>query len=171
MRSRQWISFVPCSEYYSGSSWLDFYMIQGSSSRHGLDYDMTTLVTHDYNNRIVKPTMTAENYYESGTTQQPPDDQRRSLYLSVFALWDLPASRSFLSRIPDQSLIVCGQGQSVASHIQPRETVRLALLMQHTSWRISIPPPPSRLIQERSPATGSMRGGLALPPDEVGPSR
>jgi hypothetical protein len=30
---------------------------------------MTTLVTHDYNNSIVKPTMIAENYYESGTTQ------------------------------------------------------------------------------------------------------
>jgi hypothetical protein len=155
-----------CSEYYSGAPWLDFYMIQGSSSRHGLDYDMTTLVTHDYNNRIVKPTMIAENYYESGTTQ-PPEDQRRGLYLSVFAgafgyayghdaLWQMTphtakkwmlngwppgvskwtnaldtravaqlhymrgllASRPFLSRIPDQSLIISGQGQSVASRIQ-----------------------------------------------------
>ncbi len=155
-----------CSEYYSGSPWLDFYMIQGSSSRHGLDYDMTALVTHDYNCKIVRPTMVAENYYESGT-MQPPADQRRSLYLSVFAgafggayghnaLWqmaphaaenwmlddwppgvptwkdalhtravkqlhyirDLLYSRPFFTRIPDQSLIVSGQGQRIADRIQ-----------------------------------------------------
>jgi hypothetical protein len=155
-----------CSQYYSGSPWLDFYMIQGSSSRHGLDYDMTTLVTHDYTCAIVKPTMVAENYYESGTTQ-PPAEQRRSLYLSVFAgasgyayghdaLWqmaphtaekwmldDWPAgvptwknaldtvavqqlhyiknllySRPFFTRIPDQSLIVSGQGHGIAERIQ-----------------------------------------------------
>jgi hypothetical protein len=155
-----------CSQYYSGSPWLDFYMIQGSSSRHGLDYDMTAPVTHDYNSKIVRPTMVAENYYESGTTQ-PPAEQRRSLYLSVFAgafgyayghdaLWqmtphaaekwmldgwppgvstwkdaldtraakqlhfikDLLYSRPFFTRIPDQSLIVSGQGQSIADRIQ-----------------------------------------------------
>ena len=141
-------------------------MIQGSSSRHGLDYDMTALVTQDYNFKTVKPTMVAENYYESGTTQ-PPGIQRRSLYLSVFAgalgyayghdaLWqmtphtaqkwmlddwppgvptwkdaldtravkqlhyitDLLYSRPFFTRIPDQSLIVSGQGQSIAARIQ-----------------------------------------------------
>jgi hypothetical protein len=155
-----------CSQYYSRSPWLDFYMVQGSSSRHGSDYDMTALITHDYNNNIVRPTMIAENYYESGTTQ-PPTDQRRGLYLSVFAgafgcgyghdaLWqmsphtaqkwmldgwppgvstwkdaldtqaakqlhyitDLLYSRPFFTRIPDQSLIVSGQGQSIADRIQ-----------------------------------------------------
>ncbi len=73
-----------CSEFFSQSPWLDFYMIQGSSSRHGRDYDMTTLITHDYNLKTIKPTMIAENYYDSGTTQ-PPVLQRRGLYLSVFA--------------------------------------------------------------------------------------
>jgi len=155
-----------CSQFYSGSLWLDFYMIQGSSGRRGFDYDMTALVTQDYNCKIVRPTMVAENYYESGTTR-PPAEQRRSLYLSVFAgafgyayghnaLWQMAPhaaekwmldgwppgvptwkdaldtlavkqlhyirnllySRPFFTRIPDQSLIVSGQGQSITDRIQ-----------------------------------------------------
>jgi hypothetical protein len=155
-----------CSEYFARSAWLDFYMIQGSSSRHGRYYDMTKLVTHDYNLQMIKPTMIAENYYESGTTQ-PAIRQRRGLYLSVFAgafgcayghdaLWQMSPhtaqkwmlngwppgvpnwkdalntraveqlhyirtllySRPYFSRIPDQSLIISGQGKNIANRIQ-----------------------------------------------------
>ena len=165
------VSVHPCgnrsdSEYFSSSPWLDFYMIQGSSSRHGRDYDMTRLITHDYNVKVVKPTMIAENYYDSGTTQ-PPIRQRRGLYLSVFAgafgcayghdaLWQMTPhtaqrwmlnswppgvpnwkdalntaavkplhfirkllySRPYFTRIPDQSIILSGQGKSIADRVQ-----------------------------------------------------
>ena len=141
-------------------------MIQGSSSRHGRYYDMTKLVAHDYNLQIIKPTMIAENYYESGTAQ-PAVRQRRGLYLSVFAgafgcayghdaLWQMSPhtaqrwmlaswppgvpnwkdalnthaveqlhhirallySRPYFTRIPDQSLIISGQGKSIADRVQ-----------------------------------------------------
>ena len=165
------VSVHPCgnrsdSEFYSRSPWLDFYMIQGSSSRHGRHYDMTKLITHDYNIKAVKPTMIAENYYDSGTTQ-PPVLQRRGLYLSVFAgafgcayghdtLWQMSPhtaqrwmlegfppgvqnwkdalntaavkplhfirkllySRPYFTRIPDQSIILAGQGKSIADRVQ-----------------------------------------------------
>ena len=168
---KQLVSVHPCgnrsdSEYFSSSPWLDFYMIQGSSSRHGRHYDMTRLITHDYNVKAVKPTMIAENYYDSGTTQ-PPICQRRGLYLSVFAgafgcayghdaLWQMSPhtaqrwmlngwppgvpnwkdalntaaveplhfirkllySRPFFTRIPDQSIILSGQGKSIADRVQ-----------------------------------------------------
>ncbi len=155
-----------CSEYFERDSWLDFYMIQGDSSRHGRHYDMTKLITHDYNLKTIKPTMIAENYYESGIAQ-PAVRQRRGLYLSVFAggfgcayghdaLWQMaphtaqrwmlddwppgvanwkdalntPAagqlqhirtllySRPYFTRIPDQSIILSGQGKSIADRVQ-----------------------------------------------------
>jgi hypothetical protein len=141
-------------------------MIQGSSGKSGADYDVTRSITNDYNLSAVKPTMIAENYYESGTTQ-PPVNQRRSLYLSVFAgafgyayghnaLWQMSPhtaqkwmlsgwppgvaswkdalgttaveqlhhirtllySRPYSTRIPDQSLILAGQGEDIANRMQ-----------------------------------------------------
>lgn len=155
-----------CSEYYSHETWLDFYMIQGQSSKNGYLYDMTRPIAHDYQLPSYRPTMIAENYYDSGT-HQPPQLQRRGLYLSVFAgafgcayghdaLWQMtphtrkrwmlqswppgvanwrqalntPAvadlhyikpllySRPYFQRIPDQSLILAGQGRGIANRVQ-----------------------------------------------------
>ena len=155
-----------CSVYYSHETWLDFYMIQGASSKQGAHYDMTRPIAHDYQLSSPRPTMIAENYYDSGT-HQPPHLQRRNLYLSVFAgafgcayghdaLWQMtphtrkrwmlgswppgvanwrqalntPAvsdlhyikpllySRPYFQRIPDQSLILAGQGRGITDRIQ-----------------------------------------------------
>ena len=73
-----------CSRYFSQADWIDFYMSQGSSSKNGAHYDMTGLVSHDFDLPHARPTMIGENYYDSGT-RQSPYMQRRGLYLSVFA--------------------------------------------------------------------------------------
>ena len=73
-----------CSRYFARADWIDFYMSQGNSSKGGANYDMTGLVSHDYNLPHPRPTMIDENFYDSGT-HQPPHMQRRGLYLSVFA--------------------------------------------------------------------------------------
>ncbi len=155
-----------CSEYFSHETWLDFYMIQGASSKQGAHYDVTRPIAHDYQLPSPRPTMIAENYYDSGT-HQPPHLQRRNLYLSVFAgafgcayghdaLWQMtphtrkrwmlgswppgvanwrqalntPAvadlhyiqpllySRPYFERIPDQNLVLAGQGRGISNRIQ-----------------------------------------------------
>lgn len=154
------------SEFFSGSSWLDFYMTQVKSDTSSEFNDVSYYISRDYELTPVKPTMTGENRYESGISEDPIL-QRNSLYLSVFAgafghayghnaLWqmtphtaqqwmlkgwnpgvdcwtealDTPAvsqlkhikkllySRPYLERIPDQSLILSGQGNGIADRVQ-----------------------------------------------------
>lgn len=83
------VSVHPCSphsnsEFYAGSSWLDFYMVQGKSNISGITYDFTKLISKDRALPVEKPTLLAENRYETGTMEDPLI-QRRNLYLSVFS--------------------------------------------------------------------------------------
>jgi hypothetical protein len=83
------ISLHPCSphsasEFYASSPWLDFYMVQGKSNLKGVDYDFTKLMSKDRALAAAKPTMLAEQRYETAVSEDPVI-QRRNLYLSVFA--------------------------------------------------------------------------------------
>ncbi len=162
------VSGTSASKCYATSRWLDFYFIQGKSGTApgNAAFDAAALVRKDWSVIPAKPTMMAENTYESGTGEDPLV-QRRSLYQCVFAggfgyayghdaLWqmtphtaqpwmlrgwnpgveswkqalDTPAvgqlrhikrllySHPYLSRIPDQSLVLAGQGPDVATRVQ-----------------------------------------------------
>ena len=154
------------SEFFKDSSWLDFYMNQVKSGT-GSDFnDVPYYVSRDYNLSPVKPTITGENRYESGNSEDPVI-QRNPLYLSVFAgafghayghnaLWQMTPhtaqpwmlegwnpgvakwtealdteavrqlkhiktllySRPYLERIPDQSLVLSGQGEEIKDRVQ-----------------------------------------------------
>jgi hypothetical protein len=154
------------SKFFAASPWLDFYMSQGKSATNGGSYDAAALILGDFSVTPTKPTMMAENRYETGTSEDPII-QRRSLYQCVFAgacgyayghdaLWQMTphtkqpwmlkdwnpgvtlwtealdtkavqelqyikpllASRPYLDRIPDQSLVLSGQGKNIATRTQ-----------------------------------------------------